>query len=115
VPVQPTLEGASPDRPRLLESRTLFFVLTLVGGPLLAYGLVMLLTDGLGLVDGDSAALIAIALGTPAAVALCLGRVERRAPREIAIAVVGSVVLTIVLAVALIAYTLTHLPPDFFN
>ncbi|MFL5938328.1 MAG: hypothetical protein ACJ744_07225 [Gaiellaceae bacterium] len=100
---------------RLIASRTLFFALALVAGPLLAYGLVMLLTDGLGLVDGDSAALIPIALGTAAAMVLCLGRFERRAPREIAVAVLGSVVVTIVLAAALTAYTLTHLPPEFFN
>ncbi len=114
MPVQPTIEsGASPDRQRLLESPKLFFALTLVGGPLLAYGVVMLVTDGAGLLRGDSAALIPIGLGTPALATVVLGRIMGRTRRQIALAVIASVVLTVVIAIALIVVVVSTLSSDF--
>jgi FtsH-binding integral membrane protein len=98
-----------------LRSRRLFFTLAVLGGPLLAYGAVMLVTDGLRLVHSDSPIVVLVGLGLPAAAVVSLGRMERRTSREITLALVGSLLLTVGLAIALIVYTISRLPPDFFN
>ena len=96
--------------------RGIFFALALIGGPLLAYGLLMLVTDGLRLVNGDSVpALLLIGIGTPAALTVSLGKTFRRSAKEIAVISVGSVVLAFAAYVTLIIIWLLTLPPDFFN
>jgi hypothetical protein len=94
----------------------MFFGLALVGGPVLAYAVLMLVTDGLGLVHGDSVpALLLIGIGVPAAVAVSLGKKLRRTAKEIALASVVSVVLAFAAYVTAIIVWLLTLPPDFFN
>ena len=96
--------------------RQLFFALALIGGPLLAYGMLMLVTDGLGLVHGDSVpALLLIGIGAPAALTVSLGKTFRRNAKEIAVVSVGSVVLAFAAYVTLIIIWWLTLPPDFFN
>jgi hypothetical protein len=94
----------------------LCFALALIGGPLLAYGVLMLVTDGLELVHGDSVpALLLIGIGVPAALAVSLGKTFRRSANEIAVASVGSVVLAFAAYVTLIIIWLLTVPQDFFN
>jgi len=94
----------------------MFFALALIGGPLLAYGVLMLVTDGLRLVRGDSvAALLFIGIGAPAALAISLGKALTRSTKEIAMASVVSVVLAFAAYVTLIIIWLLTVPPDFFN
>jgi hypothetical protein len=54
-------------------------------------------------------------LAVPATAVVTLGPDERRTLREIVLALVGSVVCTVAFVIALIDYTISRLPPDFFN
>jgi hypothetical protein len=97
-------------------SRRVFFALVLIGGPLLAYGILMLVTDGLRLVYSDNVpALLLIGIGAPTALAVSLGKKLRRTAKEIALASVVSVVLAFAAYVTAIIIWLLTLPPDFFN
>jgi hypothetical protein len=100
----------------VVVSRRVFFALVLTGGPLLAYGVLMLVTDGLRLVYGDNVpALLLIGIGAPTAVAVSLGKKLRRNAKEIAVASVASVALAFAAYVTIIIIWLLTVPPDFFN
>jgi hypothetical protein len=92
-----------------------YFTIALVIGPLLSYGAMMLISGGLGFVQGGSAWLVAVGLSVPAAFTCGIGKVARRSTNEIVLAAGGSVAVTFVVAVTLIVIWLLTLPPNFFN
>ena len=94
-------------------SRVGYFATALVIGPLFGCAAVVLV--GPGLVRADSVWRVIVGLAVPAAFASGLGKVARRSPTEIVIALAGSVAATCILAVTLIVIWLLTLPPNFFN
>jgi hypothetical protein len=96
-------------------SRRGFFVVAVVIGPLLGCVAVMLVSDGLGLVRGDSPWIVVVGLALPAVFAAGIGKVARRSPNEIVLAAAGSVAVTSVVAVTLFVIWWLTLPPNFFN
>ena len=86
----------------------MFFVAALLGGPLAAYGVVMLVSDGLGLVY-DWVALALVALGTVVVVTVGAGKAGRRPRADIVRGLIGSIIVASAFAVMLALSTVSQL------
>jgi hypothetical protein len=88
----------------------LFLLLALIGAPVATYGVIMLVTDGLGIVRDNWGWLIVL---IPPLFTMIVGRAMRQTALRIAFASVGSIATTFALIVVIVVISLSSNPDVF--